>query len=60
GEWTERTSLLFEKAILSSPEVRALRVHNFIYSRLRSKLFEKIRTPEAMDRAWPFLRMALR
>lgn len=60
GEWTEQTSSLFEKAILSSPEVRALRVHNFIYSRLRSKLFEKIRTPEAMDRVWPFLRMALR
>lgn len=60
GEWTQQTSNLFEKAMLSCPEVRALRVHNFIYSRLRSKLFDRVRTPEAMDRAWPFLRMALR
>jgi flavin-dependent dehydrogenase len=60
GEWTQETSDLFEKAITKSPEVRALKVHNFIYSRLRAKIFEKIRTPEDMDEKWSLLKLALR
>lgn len=60
GEWTPDTSALFEKAIQKSPEVRGLKVHNFVYSRLRAKIFDKIRTPVDMDEKWPLLRMALR
>jgi flavin-dependent dehydrogenase len=60
GEWTQETSEIFEKSITRSPEVRSLQIHNFIYSRLRAKIFGKLSTPEDMDRWWPLLKTALR
>jgi flavin-dependent dehydrogenase len=60
GEWTRETSGIFEETIRKSPEVRSLQLHNFIYSRLRAKIFDRIGTPEEMDAKWGVLKMALR
>jgi flavin-dependent dehydrogenase len=60
GEWDQETSEIFEKAIARSPEVRGLKLHNFIYSRVRARIFGKIETPGDMDAKWNLLKMALR
>jgi flavin-dependent dehydrogenase len=60
GGWTEEKRKKFEKKMKDNPHVKSLRLHNLIFSRLRSKIFQCIRNPEDMDRKWPFLKIALR
>jgi hypothetical protein len=50
----------FEKAMRSHPHVKSLKMHNLIFSNLRSRIFKGIKTPKDMDRFWPLLKMALR
>ncbi|HOO37401.1 MAG TPA: FAD-dependent oxidoreductase [Deltaproteobacteria bacterium] len=58
--WTKDVSDRLNREIHRSPHMRSLRKHNLIYSRLRMQIFGRIRTPEDMDRYWPFLKVALR
>lgn len=60
GEWTRETSGIYERHIVKSPHVRSLRLHNLVYSTLRSKIFGRIGSPAEMDHAWRFLQLALR
>jgi hypothetical protein len=60
GGWSEENRIKFEKALVANPQVRSLRLHNLVYSRLRKLLFSNLRTPEDMDRRWPLLEVALR
>lgn len=60
GGWSEENRTKFEKALIANPQVRSLRLHNFVYSRLRKLFFSTLRTPEDMDRRWPLLEVALR
>ncbi|HQG32684.1 MAG TPA: NAD(P)/FAD-dependent oxidoreductase [Deltaproteobacteria bacterium] len=60
GEWTGETVSIYERHIRKSPHVRSLRLHNFVYSTLRSKIFGRIGSPEEMDGHWHILQHALR
>ncbi len=60
GGWTQDSRKKFEKTIKSSPHVRSLRLHNLIFSSLRTRIFRCITSPEDMDRKWPILQIALR
>ncbi len=60
GGWTQDSRKKFEKTIKSNPHVRSLRLHNLIFSSLRTRIFRCITSPEDMDRKWPILQIALR
>lgn len=60
GEWKRETGETFEQHMMKSSHVRSLRLHNLVYSTLRSKIFDKIKSPEEMDRRWSFLKHVLR
>jgi flavin-dependent dehydrogenase len=60
GGWTDENRMEFEKAMRSHPHVKSLKMHNLIFSNLRSRIFKGIKTPKDMDRFWPLLKMALR
>lgn len=60
GVWSRETSELFEKNMVKSHHVRSLKLHNLVFSELRSKIFNRLKSPEDMDRQWRFLKHALR
>jgi flavin-dependent dehydrogenase len=60
GGWTEVNRKKFEKTIKNHLHVRSLRLHNLIFSNLRTRIFRCIRSPEDMDKKWPILQIALR
>jgi flavin-dependent dehydrogenase len=60
GGWTQGNRTKFEKTIKDHSYVRSLRLHNFIYSNLRTRIFQCISSPEDMDKKWPILQIALR
>ncbi len=60
GVWSRETSELFDKNMAKSPHVRSLRLHNFVYSELRSRIFGRLQGPADMERQWRFLKHALR
>ncbi len=60
GLWSRETSELFEKNMAKSHHVRSLKLHNLVFSELRSMIFSRLQGPEDMDRQWRFLKHALR
>lgn len=60
GGWTKDNRKKFEKTIKDNSHVRSLRLHNLIFSNLRTRIFTCISSPEDMDRKWPILQIALR
>ena len=60
GGWTEENRMEFEKTMRSHPHVKSLKLHNLIFSNLRSRIFKGIKNPQDMDRFWPLLKIALR
>lgn len=60
GGWTEGNRKKFEKTIRHHLHVRSLRLHNLIFSNLRTRIFRCISSPEDMDKKWPILQIALR
>ncbi|MGC9325285.1 MAG: FAD-dependent oxidoreductase [Desulfomonilia bacterium] len=60
GGFTEENRVKFESSMQSLPTLRALKRHNFVYSRLRSSLFSLVKTPQDMDQYWFLLKQALR
>jgi flavin-dependent dehydrogenase len=60
GGWTQGNSKKFEKTLKNHSQVRSLRLHNFIFSKLRTRIFKCIISPEDMDKKWPILQIALR
>jgi flavin-dependent dehydrogenase len=60
GEWTKEVCERFETELIKSPHMHSLKKHNYIYSKLRTMIFGRIKTPEDMDKYWPFLKIALR
>jgi flavin-dependent dehydrogenase len=60
GGWTQGNRKKFEKNIKDHSHVRSLRLHNLIFSNLRSRIFGCINSPEDMDKKWPILQIALR
>jgi flavin-dependent dehydrogenase len=60
GGWSEDKMKRFENLMRTHPHVRSLRLHNLIYSYLRSRIFGFIDTPEEMDKKWNILKVALR
>jgi flavin-dependent dehydrogenase len=60
GGWTEANRIKYEKKLKAQVPVRSLRMHNLIFSNLRTRIFSYIRSPEDMDKKWPVLQIALR
>jgi flavin-dependent dehydrogenase len=60
GGWTEFNRKKFEKTLQGHMQVRALKLHNLIYSNLRTRIFKCISSPEDMDKKWHILQVALR
>jgi flavin-dependent dehydrogenase len=60
GDWTEEKRKKFEQKMKDNPHVKSIRLHNLVFSHLRSKVFQYISSPEDMDKKWPFLKIALR
>ena len=60
GEWSEDKMKRFEHLMRTHPYVRSLRLHNLLYSNLRSRIFGFVDTAEEMDKKWNILKVALR
>jgi flavin-dependent dehydrogenase len=60
GGWSEDKMKRFEHLMRTHPYVRSLRLHNFLYSNLRSRIFGLVDTAEEMDKKWNILKVALR
>lgn len=60
GQWSSRVSEKLNREMRKSAHMRSLKRHNLIYSTLRKNIFARIRTPEDMDRYWPYLKIVLR
>ncbi len=60
GTFSKEVSEKYAKELNGSDQMRSLKKHNFIYSKLRMHIFGRIRTPEDMDRYWPYLKLVLR
>lgn len=60
GGWTQGNRKKYEKTIKDHVHVRSLRLHNLIFSNLRTRIFQCISSPEDMDKKWPILQIALR
>jgi flavin-dependent dehydrogenase len=60
GKWTGQVTGVLEQGLRNSAHMRSLKRHNLVYSTLRAGIFGRITSPEAMDRLWPVLRIALR
>lgn len=58
--WTGQVCEKLNQEIRKSPHMQSLKKHNFIYSRLRKHIFGRIKTPDDMDKYWPYLKMILR